>query len=146
MSNVDWSKYAPIFRPEEFACKCGCGIVHVDPVFLERLWSARMFARRLVQGEFRAKLKMADFPFSITSACRCPKHNANQPGSAADSAHVTTSERPCYAADIAASTGPRRYILVRSLMQAGFERLQPRVSKGFVHVDDDPSKLRPWFS
>lgn len=140
---VDWKRYTPIFTPEEFACRCGCGIVHVHPEFIARLYQARMIARRLVQAKY--DIGLADLPFVINSGCRCPKHNASpEVGGARESAHITTLEKPCYAADIIATTGQRRFIIIESLMEAGFERIQPVPAKGIIHTDNDPDKLRPW--
>ena len=144
MHEIDWKRYAPLFTPGEFACKCGCGIVHVHPEFIERLYQARLIARKLVRHKYH-DIGMGDMPFVINSGCRCPAHNASPSvRGARESAHITTSEKPGYAADIVATTGPRRFVIVESLLQAGFERIQPRPDLGIVHSDNDPDKLRPW--
>ncbi|MGL5085234.1 MAG: D-Ala-D-Ala carboxypeptidase family metallohydrolase, partial [Clostridium sp.] len=53
------------FKRKEFACKCGCGFDCVDVELLDLLTSVR---------EFFGK------PVTITSACRCPEHNAKVGG------------------------------------------------------------------
>jgi uncharacterized protein YcbK (DUF882 family) len=53
------------FIREEFACKCGCGFDTVDYKLAEILDSLR---------EFFGK------PITITSGCRCSKHNENEEG------------------------------------------------------------------
>lgn len=53
------------FKRKEFACKCGCGFDAVDVVLLDLL--------TFIREHFGA-------PVTITSACRCPDHNANVGG------------------------------------------------------------------
>ncbi len=48
------------FNRREFACTCGCGFDTVDVVLLEALEAIRTHFDR---------------PVTITSGCRCPKHN-----------------------------------------------------------------------
>ena len=52
------------FSREEFACKCGCGFDTVDVELVK------------VLQEIRNELG----PITITSACRCKKHNAKVGG------------------------------------------------------------------
>jgi len=63
------SKY---FRRAEFACKCGCGFAAVDAELLDVLTGLR---------------ETYDKPIKITSACRCPAHNAKV-GGASSSMHT----------------------------------------------------------
>ena len=82
------------FKPEEFACKCGCGRGYDD-----------MDAGLLrVLDEARA---LAGIPFSLSSAFRCAKHN-KAVGGVADSAHTHG-----YAVDIKCT-----------LLEAGFRRIE----------------------
>ena len=62
------------FKPEEFACKCGCGRGYddMDAGLLRMLDEARA---------------LAGIPFSLSSAFRCAKHN-KAVGGVADSAHT----------------------------------------------------------
>lgn len=51
---------AEYFEPEEFACKCGCGL-------------------NIIHNELVAKLdlirKVMGYPIYVNSGCRCAKHN-----------------------------------------------------------------------
>jgi hypothetical protein len=109
------------FKPEEFACKCGCGagLKDMNMDFIFKLLTAR---------------KVAGIPFILTSAFRCKQHNRNVGG-------VSTSSH-CHglAVDIAAVSGFHRYHIIAGLMVAGFTRIGINEDKGFVHVDADESK------
>ena len=59
-------KLSDNFDSSEFECKCGCGFDDVHPELVEVLQEMRDDI-----GE----------PITITSACRCPEHNANVGGS-----------------------------------------------------------------
>ncbi|HAT3959732.1 TPA: DUF882 domain-containing protein [Citrobacter freundii] len=56
------------FNDSEFACKCGCGFKSVSPELVKRL--------EVIRNHFGA-------PLIISSACRCPKHNAKVGGAKA---------------------------------------------------------------
>jgi zinc D-Ala-D-Ala carboxypeptidase len=116
---INWEKHQQFFRPEEFACKCGCGLLNVEPELIERLMIAR---------------DRAKFPFVITSGSRCPAHNGVVGGSRT-SAHLTGQ-----AADIRCASMFTRLRLIDSLRVAGFARIG--ISSTFVHVDIDLA--RPW--
>jgi len=75
----DW--IAPHIRMEMLACKCGraCGYKDLDDVAHRR---SLLFFRRV--GEL---LRDYDRGFKISSALRCPTHNAEQ-GGAPNSAHI----------------------------------------------------------
>lgn len=75
---------------------------------------------------------IADISFRITSGYRTKSHN-QQIGGVPDSAH--TKGR---AADIAATSGTKRWIIINSLLQAGFNRIG--IANTFIHVDNDPDK------
>ena len=114
---VDWSKY-PHFQKSEFDCKCGCGYNVATDELLSKLESAR---------------RIAGVAFSISSGCRCQKHNDAQKDSVSDSAHVGG-----FAADIRAEDSQTRFEIVSSLLKVGFERVG--VAHSFIHVDCDPKK------
>jgi uncharacterized protein YcbK (DUF882 family) len=117
---MTWAKYEPFFRPSEFVCRCGCGLLNVWPELLDRLLLAR---------------KAAAFPFIITSGSRCRLHNQAVGGSPT-SAHLDGMAADIWCVDMFA-----RGRLVKLLSEAGgFMRfgLHPR----FVHVDIDLT--RPW--
>jgi hypothetical protein len=109
------TKVGHYFDSEEFACKCGCGYAHPQPVLIGLLDMARM---------------KAQIPFFIDSGCRCAKHNAEE-GGKQNSAHLRG-----YAADIRAPGSVERYKVISSAIFAGFHRVG--IGKDFVHVDCDP--------
>lgn len=104
------------FKLEEFACKCGCGDNEMKHSTLRKLDLAR---------------ELSGIPFVITSGYRCKAHN-ERVGGKSQSAHTRG-----YAADIKASDSRSRYLIVDSLLAAGFSRIG--IAKTFIHVDDDPS-------
>ena len=104
------------FKLEEFKCPC-CGEVHMDDKFLSMLDLART---------------IAGIPFVITSGYRCKKHN-KEIGGVPDSAHTKG-----LASDIRVNNSIERYMIVVSLLQAGFNRIG--IGSDFIHVDCDESK------
>lgn len=104
------------FQRSEFLCPC-CGNEDMEPAFLARLDEAR---------------EIAGVPFVITSGFRCRKHNA-EIGGVEDSAHTWG-----VACDIAATSSPRRYHIIRGLLAAGFRRLG--IGSDFIHADMDEDK------
>ena len=60
------------FKRKEFACKCGCGFDSIDRELVAIITAVRV--------HFNA-------PVTITSGCRCPKHNAAV-GGASKSQHL----------------------------------------------------------
>lgn len=103
------SKY---FKPSETRCKDNCGM-DVQPGFLKRL------------DELREKV---GHPLTLTSAARCPAHNAKV-GGAANSQHVHG-----LAADIdtLGLTAGQRYGLLKAALSLGF---CVGINKAFLHVD-----------
>jgi len=120
------------FKPEEFQCRCGkcnLGFNAMQPSTLKKLSQARenpLVIENHVQ-------------FIIRSAIRCLTHNSNVGGEKL-SAHLTG-----HALDIAASDSRTRYIILKALMDAGFNRIG--VAKGFIHADDAPYSAKEvvWF-
>jgi len=76
--------------------------------------------------------ELAAIGFKITSGYRTPEHN-EKVGGVPNSSHTLG-----HAVDIYAPTSRQKYIIINSLLQAGFNRIG--VAKNFIHVDDDPSK------
>lgn len=86
--------------------------------------------------EFLLKLdrarEVAQIPFKINSAYRTPEHNAKI-GGKPNSSHLKG-----LAVDISVTDSRQRFIVLQSLIQAGFNRIG--VAKTFIHVDDDKDK------
>jgi uncharacterized protein YcbK (DUF882 family) len=117
-------KISDHFTREEFMCKCGCGLCNVSSTLLSLLDSAR---------------NEADMPFTVTSGCRCLKHNKDV-GGVSDSAHVTTNEQQCEAADIECDGSRDMFVIVSALIKVGFKRIGINFNKMFVHCDVDSEK------
>lgn len=81
---------------------------------------------------------IAGIPFTITSGFRTPSHNAYVGGVQAGLKSKGSSHLFGYAADIAAPTSRQKYIIIDSLIKAGFNRIG--VGNSFIHVDNDPDK------
>ena len=81
---------------------------------------------------------IAGIPFTITSGFRTPAHNAKVGGVSPSNSSKGSSHLYGYAADIAAPDSRSKFIIVDSLLKAGFNRIG--VGKTFVHVDNDPDK------
>lgn len=108
------------FSADEFACKgrdCCGGKSEMDVHFMLMLESARYNAR---------------IAFRINSGWRCVVHNSAVGGK------KTSSHLEGMAADIKADTPRQFYIIVTTLIKAGFTRIG--IGKTFVHVDNDPNK------
>lgn len=103
----DWS---------EFDCRCGCGRNEVKEASARRLDRAR---------------GLAGIPFVVTSAYRCPEHNAAI-GSTSD-VHPRG-----HAFDISTTDSRSRFLIFDAMRRAGFNRMGQ--GRDFVHCDDDPSK------
>jgi hypothetical protein len=70
---VSWDsiKY---FKQSEFACKCGCGFDSINLNLVKILDEIREYFGQ---------------PMTITSGCRCAKHNATLSGSVSNSRHIS---------------------------------------------------------
>jgi uncharacterized protein YcbK (DUF882 family) len=104
------------FKFDEFKCPC-CGKATMRMEFCIRLDEAR---------------EVADTPFIINSAFRCPDHNWKVGGSLASS-HIMGC-----AADLRTKNSTERYRILHALMKVGFKRIG--IADTFIHVDMDPSK------
>ncbi len=108
------------FEESEIACQCGCGHNVTPPEFLERINKAR---------------EIAGIPFNINSWNRCQQHNDKQPGSAKHSPHIRG-----IAVDIVTIDDTQRFVIVDSLLKAGFNRILIYPKRYFVHVDADETQ------
>jgi len=108
------------FEDHEFECTCGCGLGIDDfrPESIAKLKEARA---------------VADVPFILNSAMRCPFHN-NAVGGSSNSAHLRG------AFDIKAKHSKERFRILHGLIFAGFTRIG--IAKTFIHADDDQGKTQ----
>ncbi len=120
----------PNFTPREMTCKCGCGTMEMDATFMSKL--------QLIRSQLGK-------PMPITSAYRCPKHNANVSSTGTSGPHTTG-----HAADIRIY-GRDAHRLVEIAIRVGMKGIgirQKGSRKGrFVHLDDLPNRdrqPRPW--
>jgi len=117
MTPTEWESIDN-FYPENFKCPCcGIGPEKMDRMTVDDLDDAR---------------SGANIPFVITSAYRCPDHNA-EVGGMSSSAHVRG-----YAVDIACEGSRSRHKIVISLLKSSFNRIG--IAKDFIHADKDPDK------
>lgn len=112
------------FKDEEFECHDGCGLKAINQFFLKRLEAAR---------------QLAGISFEISSGCRCVPWNEHE-GGEPFSAHLLCSDGTTHAADIRCRYSRERFIIIRSLLEAGFTRIG--IAGTFIHVDDDRFKVR----
>ena len=101
------------FAPDEFKCKCGCGL-DVKQEVKDRANHAR---------------ELAGIPFSISSGARCPQHNKNEKG-APDSAHISGE-----AIDVRTGNDAyKRFKILKALLDAGFTGIDCS-HDAYVHGD-----------
>lgn len=115
MKKVDWKRYYPLLQPNEFVCKCGCGLLNMHPEHMERLFLAR---------------KIAGVAFVIRSGSRCPAHNASE-GGTDTSDHIFG-----HGTDVEALISRHRYLILDALLKAGFNRIG--IGRSFLHAGDYP--------
>ncbi len=104
------------FTKDEFQCHC-CGGNNIKNELIEKLETAR---------------EIAGIPFYITSGYRCEKHN-KAVGGVPNSAHTRG-----YAADIRTTSSRERLVIMKALLDAGFNRIG--CYENFIHADIDPEK------
>jgi len=103
------------FKDREFKCrcgKCGKGIEQMEEELLQRLEIARGFS---------------GIPFVLNSAYRCEEHN-DWVGGSPTSRHMLGQ-----AVDIKTSTSGERFLVLSSLIRAGFTSIG--IYEYFIHAD-----------
>jgi len=109
------SKY---FSAAETQCHCGCGGNVINPLLLQKLDQLR---------------DMIGGPLELSCAYRCPKHNAEIPGSVPNSQHVLGN-----AADVIVPDYEHCHTAEQLAWYAGevgFDGIGIYPDSGFVHVD-----------
>lgn len=116
----------PHFKRSEFACKCGCGADHVEPLLVQHCETIRQAAGMAVR---------------INSGTRCEKHNIKV-GGVPKNKDGTGGSFHLYgkAADLSCVMGARKlYELIQALYAAGklpgLEYCIWYKKKNFVHID-----------
>ena len=109
----------PYFSRAELQCRCGCGRARMGDGFMRKLVALR---------------EAAGFPFIVTSAYRCPEHNARVSSTGERGPHVTGR-----AIDIAVSH-ERALWVVSHAVEHGFTGVgvnqKGAVNFRFIHLDD----------
>ena len=116
----------PHFSNAEISCRCGCGMLP-DKDFMDKIE-----ALRLAYGK----------PLTVTSAARCPAHNAKESSTGRTGPHTTGR-----AIDLAVDRG-NAYALTKLAFEHGFTGIgwQQKGASRFVHLDmleDAPGQPRP---
>ncbi len=108
---------------DEFSCPC-CGRNETSQIFADRLNECR---------------NSAGVPFRINSGYRCEDHN-REVGGSINSAHTYGQ-----AADIEVDTSQERFLIIQSLINAGFTRIG--VYRAWIHVDqaEDRADMVMWY-
>jgi zinc D-Ala-D-Ala carboxypeptidase len=107
----DWDQKWKNFSLDEFRCQCGCGHVSIYSDLLDLLQSARD-----VLG-----------PLQITSAYRCPSHNAAVSSTGEDGPHTTSKS-----VDLHVSNSQHRKTLI-DYFASKVNGLG--IAKTFIHID-----------
>lgn len=117
----------PHFNASELVCQCGCGM-------LPKLASVERLERVRVR---------VGFPLPVTSAARCPKHNAAVSSTGENGPHTTGC-----AFDLGVD-GAKALMLIIAAREEGFTGIgvNQKGKARFVHIDDlpnAPGQPRPW--
>jgi uncharacterized protein YcbK (DUF882 family) len=106
----------PHFGREELTCKCGCGFLPQQD-FMDKVEQHRL---------------SVGFPLAVSSAARCPDHNARVSGTGRSGPHTTGR-----AIDLAVSHG-KAYMVLATALRMGFTGIGVQQKGGgrFIHLDD----------
>jgi zinc D-Ala-D-Ala carboxypeptidase len=120
-------KFTEHFTSAELACRCGCGMLP-DRDFMEKVEALRV---------------KCGFAFRVTSAARCPSHNAKVSATGRSGPHTTGR-----AIDVGC-IGKEALAVVRNALSMGFSGIgvNQKGNARFIHLDDlpeAPGQPRPW--
>jgi uncharacterized protein YcbK (DUF882 family) len=121
------AKVSEHFDSKEFACKCGCGLDKISPATVSLLEKIRAAA--------------GNKTITITSGCRCAKHN-KAVGGAKKSEHMPDPETgECIAADIKArGMTPKAVAAIAERFLGNSGGIG--IYKSWTHVDTRKTKSR----
>jgi uncharacterized protein YcbK (DUF882 family) len=114
------------FKPREFQCKCGCGLLKYDAEVVVKL------------DRIRAQLGS---PINVLSGCRCAKHNQEENG-ARQSRHVPENCKAGVADAVDVSCKKALLNKLYELMCKEFKGVGDGRKQGFIHGDLRPLKAR----
>lgn len=103
------------FKPEEFACKCGCGFIAMDDELIKDLDIIREVLKK---------------PLIIDSGCRCEKRNKDM-GGKKDSDHLAGK-----AVDVRVVNSHTRFIILNRALALGIDRIG--IGSSFIHLGRNP--------
>lgn len=108
----------PHFTAKELQCKCGCGMLPAQD-FMDKIERLRV---------------SCGFSMPVTSAARCPEHNARVSGTGRTGPHTTGR-----AIDLAVDR-ERAYMVLVAALNMGFTGIgiQQKGASRFIHLDDLP--------
>jgi len=108
------------FSAKELTCKCGCGMMPA-PDFMQKVQVLR---------------DVVKFPLPVTSAARCPSHNARVSGTGTTGPHTTGR-----AIDLAVSHEHAYLVLAAATASGLFTGIgvQQKGISRFIHLDDLPN-------
>jgi zinc D-Ala-D-Ala carboxypeptidase len=112
---MNWDKYHPFFKPQEFTCKCGCGLLLHEEEHMDLLLKLR---------------KTMNIPLVINSGTRCRLHN-DRSGGVPSSDHLVGN-----GTDIKCLDPRTRRRMVKALLDLDCPRIL--IHKSFVHVGTNP--------
>jgi hypothetical protein len=125
------------FDRSEFSCSCGCGLDAIDPMVAQLLQKTR---DRINSDPVWLDLGRGEFGISVSSGCRCLKHNAEvyvqlHPGKPINisSPHLPHADGLCKAVDSVCTDSLHRYFLVKHGLN--FFKNMEWGTNGWVHFD-----------
>lgn len=120
-------KLSENFHSDEFACRCGCGLLKLSPILPVALEKFRALC---------CKELGRDAPVLIDSGCRCERHNAAEGGKGA-SQHLLGSAVDCHVYGLSTMDLYRLAVQVPEFRGFG-------VGFGRFHADVRPGPIVRW--
>lgn len=140
MKKVSFRNYKN-FTKKEFTCRCGCGTCNPSKKLMDMLQRARNYAKLscMVLHEEDSSYP-TDVAFEIERGSSCQKHNDSLENSSPTSSHIASEKKQSTAVDIKCHSNRERFIIISSLIHAGFNRIGLYKSHNGIHADCDETK------